>query len=96
MGEMLRVLGSGSPTLIAMVQTAHFWERNDLSLFGPLDWSRLGWVIFQSQVRSTFVIVCEVGSEYALEVSLVEDDDVIQTFAANRPDQPFHVRRLPR
>jgi hypothetical protein len=30
-----------------------------------------------------------------VQVSLVEHDDVIQTFAADRPAQPFYVRRLP-
>ena len=30
-----------------------------------------------------------------MQVILVEHDDVIQTFAADRPDQPLDVRRLP-
>jgi len=60
-----------------MMQAAHFGERNGLSLFGPLDGSRFGWVFLQSQVSPASVILREVGFEHALQVSLVEDDDVV-------------------
>ena len=66
-----------------MVQTADFGERNDLSLFGELHWSRVRGIFLQAQVSSASVIVSEVGCEYAFEVSLAEDDDVVQAFAAN-------------
>ena len=34
-------------------------------------------------------------SEQPVQVSLAEHDDMVQTFAADRTDQPFNVRRLP-
>ena len=54
---------SGSPTFVAMVQTADFGERNDLSLFRELHWSRFRGIFLQAQVSSASVIVCEVGFE---------------------------------
>ena len=90
---MRRVVCSGNPTLVATMQASHFGERNDPSLFRPLDWSSFGRIFIQSQVGSTSVIVDKVGSEQALEVTLVEHYDVIQTIASDRTDQTFNVRR---
>jgi hypothetical protein len=53
-------------------------------------------VLVQGQVRSAPVIVGEIGFEQTVQVSLVEHDDVIQTLAPHRTDQPFDVRGLPR
>jgi len=96
MGETRRVVCSGSLTFVAMMQAANFGERNDLPLFGPLDGSRFRGIFLQCQVCPTSVVVREVALEHALQVSLVEADDVVQAFAANRPDQPFDGGRLPR
>ena len=66
-----------------MVQTADFGERNDLSLIEELHWSRFRGIFLQAQVSSASVIVCEVGFEEVPQMGLVEDDDVVQAFAAN-------------
>lgn len=42
------------------------------------------------------MVVGDVSGERAPEMRLVEDDDVIETFAANRSDHAFDVRVLPR
>jgi hypothetical protein len=42
------------------------------------------------------MIIGEISSEQTIQVSLVEHDDVIRTFAVERTNQPFDVRRLPR
>jgi hypothetical protein len=44
---------------------------------------------------SSPMVVGEVPGERAPEMRLVEDDDVIETFAPNRSDHAFDVRVLP-
>ena len=47
-------------------------------------------------MRPTMLMVVDVRSQYSPQRSLVEDDHMVQTLSANRPDQPFHMRILPR
>ena len=42
------------------------------------------------------MIIGEIAREQPVQVSLAEHDDVVQTFAADRTNQPFDIRRLPR
>src|ERR1017187_4699707 len=42
------------------------------------------------------VITAKVGCEGSVQGTLTEDDDMIQTFAANGTNQPFNVGPLPR
>jgi hypothetical protein len=53
-------------------------------------------VFGQRSVGSRFVIVARVAAQYAPEVRLVKDNDVVQAFAANGPDQSFGKAILPR
>jgi hypothetical protein len=46
-------------------------------------------------VRSRVLIVRDVGSKHPSEVPLIDDDHVVQTFAADRPDDAFDVGILP-
>ena len=79
-----------------MVQAAHLWERDDLPLLRSLHWARCRGILVQPQMGPTPMIIGKIGFEQTVQVSLVEHDDVIQTFAADRTNQPFDVRRLPR
>ena len=47
-------------------------------------------------MRARGVVVAEVRIEQAAQVPLIQDDDVIQTAAADRPDDALGVRILPR
>ena len=42
------------------------------------------------------MVVAEVASKDAAEVSLAEDENVIQTLAPHRTDEPFRERVVPR
>src|SRR4029077_12238614 len=42
------------------------------------------------------MVIASVGRESTMQRTLSEDDDVIQTLAANGPNEPFHVGPLPR
>ena len=86
---------SSRPALVAMVQAADLGDREDPPLLWPLHPSRLRRILLQAQVGSAAVVVGEVVCEQTVQVGLVEHDDMVQAFAPNRPDQPFHIRRLP-
>ena len=86
---------SGRQTFVAMVQTAHLGERDDLAILRTLHWSWFRGIFVQAQMGPTQVVVGKVGFEQAVQVSFIEHDDVVQALAADRADQPFDVRRLP-
>src|ERR1019366_4616154 len=85
---------SGRRAVVAMVQAAHLGERDDLAL-RTLHWSWFRGIFVQAQMGPTAVVIFEVGFEQALQVSLIEHDNVVQTLATDRAHQPFDVRRLP-
>jgi hypothetical protein len=46
-------------------------------------------------MRSTFVIVGNIGFEDAAQVFLAEDHDVVQALRTDRANQPLRVAILP-
>jgi hypothetical protein len=46
-------------------------------------------------MRSGRVMVLKILRQDAAQVMLVQDDDVIQTFAADRADEALDIRILP-
>ena len=82
--------------LVAMVETTHLGDRNDGSCGRCTGWTVIWRVLRKAEVRSTPMIVATVGDEDALEMRLVEDDDVIEALSSDRADQAFDVRILPR
>lgn len=62
----------------------------------PLDWP-IGWrILVQRQVSSKFVVIAGVGGKYPAQMDFVEDDSMIEAFAADRAEQPLHMAVLPR
>ena len=78
-----------------MMQPTDFRNRNHSTLIGWLDFSWFGRVAIQGEMRARFVVVLEVGGENPNQVSLVDDDHVIETLTSDRTDQTFHERILP-
>ena len=62
----------------------------------PLHRSWLGGIFLERQMSPAGMIVVDVLSQDSPEVSLVEDDHVVETLAPNASNQPFDVRILPR
>ena len=91
-----RVVISGRETIAAMMKSAHLGKHNNLSLLRSLHRPRFRGIFVQAQMGPTPVIIGKIGFKQTVQVSLVEHDDVIQTFATDRTNQPFDVRRLPR
>ena len=79
-----------------MVESADLRQRNDLTMRWRLDSTRFRRVFVESQVRARGVIVAEVIAETTPQVSLVEDDDVVEEFASDGTDQALGEGILPR
>ena len=78
-----------------MMQSADLRECNDLTLGRRLNatWDRR--VAIQRKMASGIVIVAEVFGQDAMSMSFVEDDQVIETFAAYAADDSFAIWILP-
>jgi hypothetical protein len=85
------IVTSSRQAFVAMVQAAHLGERDDLALVRALRRSWFRGIFVQAQVGPTPVVVREIGFEQAVQVSLIEHDDVVQALAADRAHQPFDV-----
>ena len=55
-----------------------------------------GRVLVQGPVGSGLIVVASVGVQDAAQMLLTKDNDVVQAFAANGPNQPFGKAILPR
>src|SRR6516162_6407059 len=79
-----------------MMQAPNLGEGNDIAGRGRLNatWPRA--VLAEREMRSGVVIVSKIARQHAAQMALVEDDDVIQTFPADRTDQTLRIRVLPR
>jgi hypothetical protein len=53
-------------------------------------------ILVQGQMRSDSVVVAGVGRKDPAQMSLAEDDDVIEAFPADRADQSLRMPVLPR
>lgn len=86
---------SGRPSDVAMVQATDFGNLHDLSALAPLDRPPIRRIFLEGKVRSCAVIVREVGSQQAAQVPFAQDEDVIETLAPDRADEPFREGVLP-
>ena len=79
-----------------MMQPANRGQGHDTSRVDRRYGSRRRRILHERQVRTRPVVVVDVGAEEASQMWLVEHDDVVETLAAHRADQAFHVWILPR
>ena len=81
-----------------MMKTADVRESNHLSAVGRCDLARFRRLLVQREMRSRSVIIGKVGSEESFEVTLVQDDDVIEALPSESVDiarprgHPTHYR----
>jgi hypothetical protein len=86
---------SRGSTLIAMMQTSHLREGNNVARGGKLHATRPWTVLVEREMRSGGMMISEIARQYAAQVSLVEDDNVIQAFTTDRTDETLGVGILP-
>ena len=82
-------------TLVAMVQAADLRKCNNGTCRGWLYGPRLWTILCQREVRPASVVIPKIRRQHTTQVTLIEDDDVIETFAADRADDALHISVLP-
>jgi len=78
-----------------MMQAADFWNLDHRTERGRLDRSADGRIFFERQMRAAPFVVFEIVLEDPAQTGLMENNDVIQAFAPNGPDQALRVSVLP-
>jgi hypothetical protein len=66
-----------------MMQTTDLREGNNLARSGWVYRTALRTILVEREMRSRLVVIVKVRRQHAAQVTLIEDDDVIQTFAAD-------------
>ena len=62
----------------------------------PLDGPHVGRILVEREMSASAVIVREVAGQDAAQVSLAQNEDMVQTLAPDRADEPFREGVLPR
>jgi hypothetical protein len=70
-------------TLISVMETTDFGNRDDSSGACRLDRSAVRRVLAQSEMSPTSVVVRDVGEDQSAQVCLAEHDDVVEALASN-------------
>src|SRR5687767_12953015 len=78
-----------------MVQPTHFWDFPDWASLGMLDRPRHRAIHSQCPMGTPVMIILEVPSQEPSQMSLMQDDHVIQTLAADTPNHSFDIGVLP-
>ena len=78
-----------------MVESADLGQGNDASLRGWLDGARLGSILLEREMRPRAVVVAEVAVQTTTEMSLVQDDHVVEELAADAADHALGEGVLP-
>ena len=68
-----------------MMQAADLRDGDHLSDPAWQDRPRVRTILVERQMRSSALVVIDIGEHYAAQMALVEDDDVIQTLAGIEP-----------
>jgi hypothetical protein len=78
---------SGGSSLVPIVKSTDFGERHHATFRRCLDASWRGRVLLEGEMGSRPMIIGDVSSKHATQMPLAENDDVIQTLAAQGSDQ---------
>ena len=79
-----------------MMQTTNLRERDNVAGLGWVYRAALRTILVEREMRSRRVVIVKVRRQHTAQVTLVEDDDVIETLAANRANDALDVSVLPR
>jgi hypothetical protein len=77
------------------MQTADLREGNNIACRGKLYATRPRAVLFEREMRSGVMMISKIARQYAAQVTLVEDDNLIQAFTADRTNETLGVGVLP-
>src|SRR3989442_9768318 len=77
------------------MQATDFGNRDDRAGRRRLDRPSVGCVLVEREVSASPVVVREVAGQDAPQVLFAEDENMIQTLAPERADEPLRERILP-
>ncbi len=72
-----------------MMESADLGQRNDAALLGWLNGARLGRILLECEMGARAVVIEEVAAQTTTEVSLVEDNHVVEKLAAEGTNHAF-------
>ena len=79
-----------------MMQATDFGNLHDPADLGEFDGPDVRGILVERKVGARLVVVRQVAGEGAAQVAFAKDDDMIETLAPDRADQPLRKRVLPR
>jgi hypothetical protein len=79
-----------------MMQATDLREGNDLAGGWRVYGARLGAILVEGEMCSTLVMILEVTRQDLAQVTLVENEHVIETLTADRFDEALDTCLLPR
>src|SRR5438067_10794612 len=95
---VVRTAGAGLRRLaeVAVMQATDFGNLHDPARLGELDGPEVRGILVEREMRASPVIVGEVAGQDAAQVAFAENQNVIQTLAPDRADEPLREGILPR
>src|SRR6266852_9692697 len=78
-----------------MMESADLGQRTAAALLGWLNGARLGRILLECEMSARAVVVAKVAAQTTTEVSLVEDNHVVEQFASDGAAQSLGERVLP-
>ena len=66
-----------------MMQTSDLREGHDLASSWRVYWARLGAILVEREMCSALVMILKILRQDVAQVTLVKDDDVIETLTAD-------------
>ena len=79
-----------------MMEATDFGKRHDPARRRPFDGPDVRRILVERKMRASPMVVREVARQDATQVAFAQDEDVIQTLAPDRANEPFREGVLPR
>jgi len=79
-----------------MMQAADLRDGDDSSDPAWLDRARIRAILIERKMRAGALVIVDIRGQDAAQMALVEDHDVVETFATDRTDHALDVSVLPR
>jgi len=76
-----------------MVKPSQLWDFDDAAVLHNGTFNRT--LFFQPKMRTRCVVIAEVTCQRSLQMTSAQNDEVVQTFSPNGPDQTLGVGILP-
>src|SRR6267143_6536632 len=78
---------SASDTPVVVMESTEYWDCADASVCRERPWNRL--LVPETLVRTRFVVEAHVLGDDAPEVTLTEDENMVEQLSAERADEAF-------